>query len=70
MTGPDRRRAPTDPGEGFNIIGTLLSGIAFWGLVGFGVDRLVGTDLLFLPIGVLLGLAAGLYLVIYRLLRR
>jgi hypothetical protein len=59
-----------DPGEGFNIIGTLLSGIAFWGLVGFGVDRLAGTELVFLPIGVMLGLAAGLYLVIYRLLRR
>jgi F0F1-type ATP synthase assembly protein I len=59
-----------DPGEGFNIIGTLLSGIVFWGLVGLGVDRLAGTELVFLPIGVLLGLSAGLYLVIYRLLKR
>ncbi|ORT93535.1 F0F1-ATPase subunit family protein [Frankia sp. B2] len=41
----------------------------FWGLVGFGADRLLGFHVLFLPIGLTVGLAAAMYLVIYRLTR-
>lgn len=61
---------PRDPAEAWNIFGTLIAGMAFWGLVGFGLDRLLGFDALFLPIGLLLGIAASMYLVIYRLGRR
>ncbi|WP_035921579.1 F0F1-ATPase subunit family protein [Frankia sp. QA3] len=44
--------------------------MAFWGLVGFGADRLFGFRALFLPIGLSVGMAAAMYLVIYRLTRR
>jgi hypothetical protein len=48
-------------------MGTLLAGTAFWGLVGFGLDRLFGFGVVFLPIGIVVGMAAALYLVIYKL---
>ncbi|THJ76194.1 F0F1-ATPase subunit family protein [Candidatus Frankia alpina] len=41
--------------------------MAFWGLVGFGADRLLDFRALFLPIGLAVGMAAAMYLVIYRL---
>ncbi len=44
--------------------------MAFWGLVGFGADRLLGFRALFLPIGLTLGVAASMYLVIYKVTRR
>ncbi|ETA01754.1 hypothetical protein CcI156_14115 [Frankia sp. CcI156] len=57
------------PGEAWNVFGTLIAGMLFWGLVGFGADRLLGFHVLFLPIGLTVGLAAAMYLVIYRLTR-
>ncbi|WP_239332938.1 AtpZ/AtpI family protein [Frankia sp. CiP3] len=70
--GPPRR--PYRPGlisdEAWTAVGTLLAGIGFWGLVGYGIDRLVGLDTVFLPVGVLVGMAASLYLVINRATRR
>jgi len=57
-------------GEAWNAVGTLGAGIAFWGLVGWGIDRLTGLHHVFLPIGIVLGLAAALYLVIYQVLHR
>jgi F0F1-type ATP synthase assembly protein I len=63
---PGRERTP---GEAWNAVGTLGAGIAFWGLVGWGIDRLTGLHHVFLPIGIILGLAAALYLVIYQALR-
>ncbi len=71
-TGPEpgrngRRRA-SDPGEAWNVVGTLVAGLAFWGLVGFAIDRVTGVGTVFFPIGLAVGLAAGLYLVIYRML--
>ncbi|MCM3886372.1 hypothetical protein [Frankia sp. R82] len=58
------------PSEAWNIFGTLAAGLAFWGAVGFGVDRLLGFRALFLPIGLAVGIGAAMYLVIYRLTRR
>ncbi|WP_239311509.1 AtpZ/AtpI family protein [Frankia sp. Cj3] len=70
--GPPRR--PYRPGlisdEAWTAVGTLLAGIGFWGLVGYGIDRLVGLGTVFLPVGVLVGMAASLYLVISRATRR
>jgi F0F1-type ATP synthase assembly protein I len=63
-------RRPYRPGDAseqvWNAFGTVLAGIAFWGLVGYGIDRAAGLGPIFLPIGLLLGAAASLYLVIYR----
>lgn len=54
------------PGEAWGIIGTILGGGGFWGLVGLGADRLLGFEALFFPIGLIVGVVAALYLVIYR----
>ncbi|MCK9875855.1 F0F1-ATPase subunit family protein [Frankia sp. AgPm24] len=48
----------------------MAAGLGFWGAVGFGADRLLGFDGLFLPIGLAIGIGAAMYLVIYRLTRR
>jgi hypothetical protein len=44
--------------------------MGFWGLVGYGIDRLTGLGTIFLPIGLVVGMAAAVYLVIYQTLRR
>ena len=41
----------------------MLSAMAVWGLIGFGIDHLAGTGKLFLAIGLLVGTGAGIYLV-------
>ncbi|MGH2676564.1 MAG: AtpZ/AtpI family protein [Actinomycetota bacterium] len=51
---------------GWAATGTLLAGILTWGGVGWLVDRLVGTDRLFLAIGLVVGAAGGIYLVYLR----
>lgn len=52
-------------GQGWESLGTLLSGIIVWGGAGWLVDHWLGTSLFF-PIGVLVGLAAAVYLVFVR----
>jgi ATP synthase protein I len=51
---------------GVTITSLILSGMIFYGGVGWLVDRWVGTERVFLPIGVVLGLVAALYLVYVR----
>ena len=46
----------------WSIFGYLLSGLLFWGGVGWGLDRWLGTSYLLL-VGLLLGMGASLYLV-------
>jgi ATP synthase protein I len=53
-------------GTGWAATGTLLAGILVWGGIGWLVDRLAGTDPLFLAIGMLVGAAGGIYLVYIR----
>jgi ATP synthase protein I len=59
-----------DPWSGFGtawaIIGTLAAGLLFWGGLGYVLDRLIGLRWLFLPIGMVLGMAGGIYLVYVR----
>jgi ATP synthase protein I len=43
-----------------------VAGIAVWGGVGFLVDRLVWSRLVFTGIGIVLGAAAGIYIVYLR----
>jgi ATP synthase protein I len=45
------------------IVSYLLSGMLVWGGVGWFVDRWTGHKALFLPIGLVFGIAAALYLV-------
>jgi len=50
-------------GIGWAIVSTLIAGMLAWGLVGWVIDKLVGTDHVFLAIGIVLGGAGGVYIV-------
>lgn len=50
----------------WSIIATLLAGMLVWGGIGYLIDRLVGTVKVFLPIGLIVGTAGGIYLVYLR----
>jgi ATP synthase protein I len=47
------------------ILAYLISGVALYGFLGWLGDRLLGTGFL-LPIGIVLGAAASIYLIIRR----
>jgi ATP synthase protein I len=56
---PEKAEKKVDP---WSITGYLIAGMVFYGGVGYLVDRWAGTHNLFAPIGIIFGLAAGLYL--------
>ena len=70
VASPPERRDPNDAwggyGTAWSIIGTLIAGLAVWGAIGFGIDRLVGFHALFLPIGLVIGAVGGVYIVVVR----
>lgn len=47
------------------VVGYLLAGPLFYGAIGWGLDRWLGTSFL-LPIGILGGVALSLYLIWFR----
>jgi F0F1-type ATP synthase assembly protein I len=53
-------------GVAWSVLGTLLSGIVAWGGLGYLIDRSVGLHWLFLPIGMVVGIGAAIYLVYLR----
>lgn len=61
-SGPDGD-PPGDPppGDPWRAVGYLLSGVAFYGLLGWLADRWLGTSFL-VAVGIVLGAALGLYL--------
>ena len=63
---PDGGDESGDSGIAWSIIGTLVAGVLVWGGVGWLVDRWLGTDSVFLAIGLVVGFAASMYLVIVR----
>jgi ATP synthase protein I len=57
---------PTPPGsrprpDPWHAFGYLVAGVAFYGLIGFGLDQWLGTSWL-VAVGVVLGAVLGLYL--------
>ena len=60
---------PTSGGSGaetgYAVIGTLISGMAVWGGAGWLLDQWLDTRVFF-PVGVILGMAAAIYLVVAR----
>ena len=46
----------------WGLISTLVGGPAVWGAIGYGVDRLLDTEVL-LPIGVVVGFVTSIYIV-------
>jgi ATP synthase protein I len=63
---PDRGDDSSNSGMVWSVVGTLVSGVLVWGGVGYLIDRWVGTTDVFLPIGLIVGFAAAMYLVIHR----
>ena len=68
----DPRPRPAQPARGgsgadtgWSIIGTMLSGMAVWGGAGWLLDRWLDTKV-FVPVGILLGMAVAIYLVVAR----
>ena len=61
------RAAPQGSGAetGYAVIGTMISGMAVWGGAGWLLDRWWDTRV-FLPVGILLGISAAIYLVVAR----
>lgn len=53
-------------GTAWAIMGTLLGGVLVWGGVGLLLDRWMGFRWLFLPIGMVVGMGASIYIVYVR----
>jgi F0F1-type ATP synthase assembly protein I len=49
-------------GDAWSAVATLISGIAVWGLAGFGLDKLFGTQPVLFIVGAVMGNFAGIYL--------
>ena len=66
---PDQSRdggaKPPPPGDAWTALSYLLSGFLLFGGIGWGLDALLGTGV-FLPVGLLFGGAASLYLIYIR----
>ena len=68
----DPRPRPVSPGRsgsgadtGWAVTGTMLSGMAVWGGAGWLLDRWLDIKV-FLPVGVILGMAVAIYVVVVR----
>lgn len=60
---------PNDDGAAWSIVGYLLSGLLFWGGVGWAADHWLHTHY-FLLVGLLLGASAAMYLIWLRIGRK
>jgi F0F1-type ATP synthase assembly protein I len=70
-TGGTPKGAPENPNEGlsngaWSIVSYILGGMLFYGGLGWLIDRWAGTDTLFLPIGLIVGVILSLWLVYLR----
>lgn len=72
MSAPDPRddehRAAA--GVGWTGLSLMLSGMAVYGGIGWALDEFVVHRRLFLPIGLVLGIGLGIYMLYVRLVRR
>ena len=58
---PAGQRDPNQPqGDPWNAFGYLVSGVLIYGLIGWGLDRWLGTTFL-VAIGIIAGAALGTY---------
>ena len=63
MADPRRNDAWSGMGTGWAITATLASAMAVCGAIGWLIDLAVGTSKVFLGIGIVLGGAAGIYII-------
>jgi ATP synthase protein I len=62
-----QRQGASGANAGWTAVGYLIAGIAFWGFIGWLVDRWLHIDGIFTAIGCVLGAAGGIYLVVRKL---
>jgi len=65
MNRPPASGAPAPDGDPWAAFGYVVAGVAFYGLLGWGLSVWLHADY-WIPIGILVGLALGLYLVFTR----
>ncbi|HEX6263528.1 MAG TPA: hypothetical protein VF097_11850 [Actinomycetota bacterium] len=53
-------------GEAWAVTATLIAGMVAWGGIGYLLDLWLGFRWLFLPIGAVVGMGGGIYLVYIR----
>ncbi|MEV4760601.1 AtpZ/AtpI family protein [Micromonospora sp. NPDC049559] len=58
---------PPGAGQGWTALAYLMTGMLFWGFIGWLVDRWFDTGGVATGIGTVVGAAAGIYLVVRRL---
>jgi F0F1-type ATP synthase assembly protein I len=63
----EKRRSEQSDGvnQGLTVLSYLIGGVLVWSLFGWLADRLLDTEFL-LPVGILVGAAGAVYLVIKR----
>jgi ATP synthase protein I len=65
---PKRRRDEASAaGVGWAALGYLIAGMAAWGLIGWLADLWLKTHGILIGVGVMVGAAGGIYLVMRRL---
>ena len=64
---PGRRGELSAADFGWTSLGYLISGMAFWGFIGWLIDHWIGTHGIAIGIGVIIGAGLGIYLVMLRL---
>ena len=52
--------------DAWGMVSTLVAGPVTWGLIGAGIDHVVGTHRVFLPIGIVLGFVVAFYITYFR----
>ncbi len=52
--------------DAWGMVSTLVAGPVVWGLIGAGVDHLLGTTRVFLAIGLVVGFLASFYITYVR----
>lgn len=60
-----RRELSTGDGDAWAVVSYLIAGVGFWGLVGWLLDRWMGTGFMVM-IGVFVGFAGAFYLIVRR----
>ena len=62
MTQPKRGDAWRGYDQAWAFLGTMVAGLVAWGGIGYVADRLLDLRWLFLPIGMVVGMAGGIWL--------
>ncbi len=52
--------------DAWGMVSTLVAGPVAWGLIGAGADALIGTERVFLAVGVVVGFVTSFYITYVR----